>query len=90
MKIPARFKLKGKWINVLWQEGDVKGDAYAEWDPTALTITLSMSMSEQMKEEKFLHEILHAVSDLYGLKITERQVEGMDGPLIRVLRKLYE
>lgn len=89
MKIPARFKLKGKWINVLWQEGDVSGDAYAEWNPSALTITLSLAMSEKLREEKFLHEVIHAISDLYGLKITERQVEGIDGPLIRMLRKFY-
>lgn len=90
MKIPASFKLKGKLINVLWQEGDVCGDAYAVWDPNSLSITLSMSMSEKLREEKFLHEVIHAISDLYGLKISERQVEGLDGPLMRLLRKFNE
>jgi len=90
MKIPARFKLKGKEINVVWQEGDIDGDAYAVWNPVGYTITLSLNMSEKLKEEKFLHEVIHAISDLYGLKITERQVEGLDGPLMRLLRKFNE
>jgi hypothetical protein len=85
MKIPNRIKIKNKWVEITYQEGFVCGKHYGMYDPNTHVITIAAELDGQKKLECFLHECLHAISEIYGLKITERQVEGADGPLTKIV-----
>lgn len=90
MKIPNRFKLRKTWIEVTYQEGFVCGKHYGTYDPNTHVITIASELEGHKKLECFLHEAIHAISDIYELKITERQTEGLDGPLTRLVELLVK
>ncbi len=90
MKIPNRFKLKGKFIEVVYQHDFVEGEHLGKWDPNSRTITIAAGQSRQKTLEIFLHEFLHAASEMYGLRLSEKQIEGVDYPLMRIVELLCE
>lgn len=73
----------------MYQKDFVHGKHYGLWDPNSNTIVISDSVAESTKELTFVHELLHAISDIYEIKLTEKQVELLDGPLYRVIKKLW-
>lgn len=90
MKIPSRLKIRGKFIEIVWQHDLVEGEHLGKWDPQARTITIAANQKPHKTLEIALHEILHAISDIYDLKLTERQIEGVDSPLAKVVEVLFE
>lgn len=44
------------------------------------------SVTETSMADTFLHEIIHAISQTFGLGLTEKQVAGMAGGVLMVLR----
>ena len=88
MKIPNRIKVKGKFVEIVYQHNYVQGQHLGTWDPNANVITIASGLSEEKTMEIFLHECLHMYSTFYDLKLTEKQVEGIDGPLNRLFKIL--
>lgn len=90
MKIPNRVKVRGKWVEVLFQEGFVSGKDLGLWEPNARHIVIADNQSEDKTLEIFIHEWLHAFSDLADLSLTEKQVEALDAPLMKLFKLLNE
>jgi len=88
MRIPNRVKIKNKWVEITYQEGFVCGKHFGTYDPNTHVITIAAELEGHKKLECFVHEIVHAISEIYGLKITERQTEGIDGPLTKIIEAL--
>lgn len=89
MKLPNRIKIKGKWVDITYQEGFVQGKHFGMYDPNTHVITIAAELEGHKKLECFLHECIHAISEIYGLKITERQTEGADGPLTKIVEQVF-
>lgn len=89
MKIPNRFKMKKKQIEVTYQKDYVHGKHFGLWDPNSNVIIISDSVADSTKELTFVHEMLHCLSELYDIGLTEKQVEALDGPLYRMIKKLW-
>jgi Zn-dependent peptidase ImmA (M78 family) len=90
MKIPNRFKIKGKYVEVVYQHDFVEGEHLGKWDPNSNTIVIAANQSSKKTLEIFMHEFLHAVSEFYGIRISEKQIETMDYPLARIVELLCE
>lgn len=90
MRVPNRIKIRGKWVDITYQEGFVQGKHYGMYDPNTNVITIAAELEGHKKLECFLHECLHAISELYELKLTERQVEGADLPLTKIVETLLK
>jgi hypothetical protein len=88
MKLPNRIKIKNKFVEITYQEGFVKGKHYGMYDPNTHVITIAAELEGHKKLECFLHEVIHAISEIYGLKITERQTEGADSPLTKIVEQV--
>lgn len=84
MNIPNRIKIKSKWIEVMYQDGFVCGKDLGMWEPNARHIVIASGQSREKTLEIFIHEWLHAFSDLHELGLTERQVESLDAPLTKL------
>lgn len=89
MIIPSRIRIKGKFIDIVYQDGLVEGKHDALWNPTARIIIIRQDISDGRKWECFIHELLHAISDMYGIEMTEKQVEKMDGPLSKAMLDIF-
>lgn len=90
MKIPNRIKIKNKIVEVVYQDGFVQGKHLGTYDPNMHVITIASELEGRKKLECFLHEVLHSISEIYGLKLTERQVEGADLPLTKIVETLLK
>lgn len=90
MKIPSRIRIKSRWVEVLFQEGFVSGKDLGLWEPNARHIVIADNQSEDKTLEIFIHEWLHAFSDLSGIALTEKQVEALDAPLMKLFKLLNE
>ncbi len=88
MKLPNRIKIKGKTVEIVYQEGFVQGKHLGTYDPNTHVITIASELKNNKKLECFLHEALHAISEIYELKLTEKQVEGLDWPLVKLILDL--
>ena len=81
----SRLRLLGLDIKV--REVPVGADQpYATWNYSDLKLAVQKGMNTQVEENVILHECLHAISDMIGLKLTERQVEGLEAGLSSLLR----
>lgn len=49
-------------------------------------IRLSDSISGSIRDMTLLHEVIHAVSDHYGLEFSERTVRVLETALVQVIR----
>jgi hypothetical protein len=50
------------------------------------TTYMGEPITEEAMADTFLHEILHILSGNFGLGLTERQVAGLSGGLLMVIR----
>ena len=88
MKIPNRIKIKNKFVEITYQEGFVCGKHFGTYDPNTNVITIAAELEGHKKLETYLHEAIHSISHHYNLKITEKQTEGLDGPLTKLVEQL--
>jgi len=92
MRIPAKFRANGLEWSVI--EGEVE-DVYAITTFKKQTILIEQSLPQQLKEQTFLHELLHVVIWSAGLdtkgsifedtELEERTVNSMANGLYQVL-----
>lgn len=59
---------------------------YGTWNYADLLVSVQKGLNVQVEENVILHECLHAISDMIGLKLTERQVEGLEAGLSSLFR----
>lgn len=90
MKIPSRVKIgwkrykviRGKHESMLISGGDL---LYGCIDPTRGEIHLNDDYSTQQQKATLLHEMVHGISDMYGLGFDEPTVEVFSDALFTVM-----
>ena len=77
MRVPHKIKLGGYEIKchskkkLLGANGE---ELWGEYDKEKNTVWLQAGMPKQRKKEVFFHELLHAIDDIYALRLGERKV----------------
>lgn len=87
-KIPDRVKVGWKDYNVVLTEPRLNSGAelYGQIDHDAQIITLRGTSTHDQLCATLLHEVLHAVSDMYGLGLEEKLVEDLTNALYTVYK----
>lgn len=88
MTIPSKIKIGWKEYEVrkssaVLNSGD---DLYGQIDYNAKTITLCDANSSDQDECTLIHEVLHGISEMYGLGMEEDLVERLANALYTVMK----
>jgi hypothetical protein len=95
VKIPKVVKIGCHRVDVLWDEdccGEDGEQFLGKAQASLNRITMrkrdddGLKMPESVLADTFLHEVLHLVSQNYGVDLTEAQVAGVAGGLLGVIR----
>ena len=91
-KIPDRVKVGWKNYDVVLTEPRLNSGAelYGQIDHDAQIITLRGTSTHDQLCATLLHEVLHAVSDMYGLGLEEKLVEDLTNALYTVYKDNIE
>ena len=87
MIIPDKIKIGARDIRV--REVDHlsdDADRWGDYNPRTGTIQLEAGAPGDMKEETLLHELFESISDIYGLRLKEKQVCVLGAVLHAVIR----
>lgn len=88
-EIPPSIKVKGKKIEILWSDNlDPEGSAeytHGEWRPNELQIILRNSKDEKEVFKTLIHELIHAVSDIYKLNLTHATINKYETVIYRII-----
>jgi hypothetical protein len=90
MKIPSTVKIGAQEFEVVWTDS-VDGDQLGLTKSHLNRLEIARNVDgEKIPEgslvDTFMHEVLHAISTTYGLELRERQVAGLAGGLLQVIR----
>lgn len=87
-RIPDRVKVGWKDYEVVLTEARLNSGAelYGQIDHDAQIITLRGTSTHDQLCATLLHEVLHAVSDMYGLGLEEKLVEDLTNALYTVYK----
>ena len=87
-RIPDRVKVGWKNYDVFITESRLNSgpELYGQIDHDAQVITLRGSSTHDQLCATLLHEVLHAVSDMYGLGLEEKLVEDLTNALYTVYK----
>lgn len=81
-RIPKSFKIGRKTIKVKWiKEFPKDKKQVGESDHNLLEISLKLGESKKDTVHTFIHECLHMFSDEFNIKLTEKQVQGLEKTL---------
>ena len=82
---PAKVKVMGRTFPIKYINGpplDAGDNGRAEIDTMAIYVREGLEM--QLERSTVLHETLHVISDLIGLRLTEKQIEGLETGIYQV------
>lgn len=87
-RIPDRVKVGWKNYDVVITDSRLNSgpELYGQIDHDAQVITLRGSSTTDQLRATLLHEVLHAVSDMYGLGLEEKLVEDLTNALYTVYK----
>lgn len=92
MKIPSTVKIGAQEFEIVWMDSPDEAEKQLGLTKAHLN---RMEIAKNADGEKmpegsivdtFMHEVLHAISITYGLGLRERQVAGLAGGLLQVIR----
>lgn len=89
MTIPEKLRILFKEYTVKRADNmrNEKGNMlYGEVDYVAQTITLNSAASEEQSKSTVLHEVVHALDELYIIGLKEKQVEKLGVALYMFIR----
>lgn len=93
MRIPSRVKIGAQRYRVVecdsisWRDDELLGLTRCGVGEISIARThYGRDVPEDSKSDTFLHEVIHSVSGVYGLGLSERQVSGLAGGLLQVIR----
>jgi hypothetical protein len=89
VRIPKRIKIGPYDYSVQRKEtvlSDDRSELWGQYNPTAQVITLTNNMTPQREATAFLHEVFHAIDELVGSELTEKQIEVFAPALLSFLR----
>jgi hypothetical protein len=83
MNIPSRVKILAHWFDVKQVEpGELEKDC-GQTDIDLQRIRINKRLSQDMQEETFVHEILHAIN----IAVDEETINILAGALYQVLKE---
>ena len=85
---PERLKILGRrWEIEFKPGGEPLGiDEIGCSDSEKQLITIKDGLKPDQERSTALHEVLHGISEMLGLGLTEKQVQGLETGLFSVLR----
>lgn len=88
MKILEKVKVLYKEYGVSEQVNlhDENGDLYGQIQYLQEKIVLNADASEEQKKSTLVHELLHALDEMYNIELEEKQVEKL-GNAVYMLQK---
>lgn len=88
MNIPEKVKVLYKEYTVEEQENlhDGGGELYGQIRYLPEKILLNIDSSEEQKKSTLMHEIIHALDEMYCIKLKENQVEKLGTAMYMLLR----
>lgn len=88
MPIPNKVKVGWKTYDVMLADPTLNGgdELYGQIDYDRCTITLRATASPDQQRATLVHELLHAVSDMYGLGLDEKLVTDLANALYCVYK----
>lgn len=86
VKIPSRIKIKNKVVyELVWVDEFADSDTLGECRPWASQIAIKSGQSEKQEIKTVLHELLHAVCEERGIKISHRAIYQLEDALFYIL-----
>ncbi len=85
--VPSRIQVSNKiFFEVCWTDGfkDEKTVGETRFEPNQIVLKTNESEKETIKT--YIHEILHAFSDVYEIGLTEKQVQRLEKGLTYALK----
>ena len=87
MKRPAKVKVLGKVYAIQYTEGaPLADDDDGECDPSNQTITVRTGQSLECEQDTVLHEVIHAIENLQGLKLKHSDVVRLTTAIHALIR----
>ena len=88
MSIPEKVKVLYKEYTVEEQQNlhDEEGDLYGLIQYLPEKIVLNADASEEQKKSTLVHELLHALDEMYSIELEEKQVEKLGTALYILLQ----
>lgn len=88
MKIPKQIMVCGHKINIKYKKNIIEegSDCWGTWDNDRHEITLRYGMNPSQRAEVLLHEVLHAISDIHLLNLTEKAVKILGIEILATVR----
>ena len=88
MPIPNKVKVGWKTYDVILADPTLNGgdELYGQIDYDRCTITLRAAASPDQQRATLVHELLHAVSNMYGLDLNEKLVTDLANALYCVYK----
>ena len=88
MPIPNKVKVGWKTYDVILADPTLNGgdELYGQIDYDRCTITLRAAASPDQQRATLVHELLHAVSNMYGLNLDEKLVTDLANALYCVYK----
>lgn len=88
MRISKELTICGHKVNVKYKKNIVEegSDCWGTWDNHKHEITLRLGMNSSQRAEVVLHEIIHAISDIHLLNLSEKAVKNLGIELLAVIR----
>jgi hypothetical protein len=80
-RIPKTFKIGRKTIKINWVESFPDKKQVGETDWNNLTIYLKTGETYKESVHTYFHECLHMFSDEFQIKLSEKQVQGLEKTL---------
>lgn len=87
MKRPSKAKILGKVYAINYADGPpLEGDECGECDPTTQVLTVRTGQSLECEQDTVLHECLHAIENLQGLRLKHDDIVRLTTAIHALLR----
>lgn len=84
---PASVKVLGQKFTITFTEGDpLDADDLGECAVDSLSIAVRDKLNPEKERLVLLHEVIHAIEDVLNLKLSEKQVEGLETGVYALIR----
>ena len=78
MKRPERVKVLGRRFVIAYTKDTLEDGSMGECDVAGHKVTIREGLEPDIERTIIIHEFFHVISDLMGLNLSEKQVEGLE------------
>ena len=81
-----KIKVAGIYYDIVYKSNEEMNGLIGTADFNKQLISINREHTEQTQEIAFVHEVLHIISDVYGINLTEEQVRVLTHGIIGVCK----